>query len=84
MTQALRSELKDRGIEVIGAYPALVDTEMVAAIPMPKTPPEEVAAQILDGVQSGKNVIWPDPVSESAGGTYLENPIVFEEMLATF
>jgi short-subunit dehydrogenase len=82
MTQALRAELKGRGIDVIGAYPGGIDTEMVAGVETMKTSPDEVAARIVEGVQSGETIIWPDPISAGAGGAYLENPIALEEMLA--
>lgn len=82
MTQALRAELKDRGIDVIGAYPGGIDTEMVAGVEMMKTSPDEVATRIVEGVQTGETIIWPDPISAGAGGAYLANPIALEEILA--
>jgi NAD(P)-dependent dehydrogenase (short-subunit alcohol dehydrogenase family) len=84
MTQALRSELKGRGIDVIGAYPGGIDTDMVAGVEMMKTSPDEVATRIVEGVQAGESIIWPDPVSAGGGGAYLGNPIALEEMLAAF
>lgn len=84
MTQALRAELKGRGIDVIGAYPGGIDTDMVAGVEMLKTPADDVAVRIVEGVQAGEAIIWPDPISTGAGGAYLENPIALEEMLAAF
>jgi NAD(P)-dependent dehydrogenase (short-subunit alcohol dehydrogenase family) len=84
MTQALRVELKARGIDVIGAYPGGIDTDMVAGVEMMKTSPIEVAKRIVEGVQAGETIIWPDPTSAGAGGAYLENPIALEEMFAAF
>ncbi len=84
MTQALRAELKGRGIDVIGAYPGGIDTDMVAGVEMMKTSPDEVAARIVEGVQAGESIIWPDPISAGGGGAYLENPVALEEMLAAF
>ena len=49
MTQALRPVLRERGIAVHGAYPAGIDTDMLAGIDAPKTPAAEVAAGVLDG-----------------------------------
>jgi NAD(P)-dependent dehydrogenase (short-subunit alcohol dehydrogenase family) len=82
MTQALRAELRVRGVDVIGAYPGGIDTEMVAGVEMMKTSPEEVAARIVEGIRANEAIIWPDPISSGAGGAYLENPIALEEMLA--
>ena len=81
MTQALRAELRDRGIDVIAAYPAGIDTDMVAGRAMPKTPPAEVAARVVAGLGAGETIIWPDPVSAGAGQAYLENPLALEAML---
>lgn len=82
MTQALRAEVRGRGIDVVAAYPGGIDTDMVATIEMMKTSPAEVAARIVEGVQAGETVIWPDPVSAGAGGVYVEDPIGLEELLA--
>ena len=49
---------------------------------MMKTPPDEVAARIVEGVQAGETIIWPDPTSAGAGGAYLKDPMALEEMLA--
>jgi NAD(P)-dependent dehydrogenase (short-subunit alcohol dehydrogenase family) len=84
MTQALRAELKDRGIDVIGAYPGGIDTDMVAGVEMMKTPPDEVAVRIVEGIQADETIVWPDPISAGGGVAYLENPIALEEMLAAF
>ncbi len=81
MTQAMRSELKGRRIDVFAAYPGGIDTEMVSGVDMMKTAPAEVAARIIECIQSGESVVWPDVVSAGAGQAYLNNPIALEEML---
>lgn len=43
MTQALRAELRGRGIEVLGAYPGGIDTDMLAGVEADKARPEVVA-----------------------------------------
>ena len=40
ITQALRAELRDREITVLGAYPGSLDTDMLAGVEAPKAPPE--------------------------------------------
>src|SRR5437867_4661806 len=50
LTQGLRAGLKGQGIQVFGVYPGPVDTDMAKGIPMDKTPAEDVARAILEGV----------------------------------
>jgi NAD(P)-dependent dehydrogenase (short-subunit alcohol dehydrogenase family) len=61
LTQALRPLLASRGITVHGVYPSTIDTDMVAEVDLPKTPPAEVAAGILDGLAEDQEDILPDP-----------------------
>jgi NAD(P)-dependent dehydrogenase (short-subunit alcohol dehydrogenase family) len=65
LTQSLRASLASRGIAVHGVFPGPVDTDMAASIPLQKTSPRDVANAILDGVASGKEDIFPDPMSKS-------------------
>jgi len=65
LTQSLRGSLVNRGIAVFGVFPGPVDTDMAASIPLQKTSPSDVARAILDGVASGKEDIFPDPMSAS-------------------
>lgn len=65
MTQSMRGSLASRGIAVHGVFPGPVDTDMAASIPFQKTSPTDVANAILDGVASGNEDIFPDPMSKS-------------------
>jgi NAD(P)-dependent dehydrogenase (short-subunit alcohol dehydrogenase family) len=82
MTQALRAELRDRGIEVIGAYPGGIDTGMLAGVDGDKAAPEAVAARIVAGIDSGATTIWPDDASAGAGAVYVADPLRLEQLLA--
>ena len=82
ITQALRAELRGSGIEVIGAYPGGIDTDMLSGVEADKAAPEVVAARILDGLANGDSVVWPDDASADAGAVYLTDPIKLEHMLA--
>jgi NAD(P)-dependent dehydrogenase (short-subunit alcohol dehydrogenase family) len=82
MTQALRAELRGTGIDVIGAYPGGIDTDMLAGVEADKATPELVAARIVDGIASGDTVVWPDDASAGAGLVYLTDPIRLEQLLA--
>lgn len=82
MTQSLRAELRDTGIEVIGAYPGGIDTDMLAGVEAEKAAPEVVAAGIVAGIATGRSVVWPDDASAEAGTVYLSDPLALEQMLA--
>src|SRR5215469_7888864 len=81
MTQALRAELRDRGITVLGAYPGGIDTDMLAGVEIDKADPEVVAQRIVAGLAAGETVVFPDDVSAGAGSVYLSDPLKLEQML---
>jgi len=81
-TQALRAELRDRGITVLGAYPAGIDTDMLAGVEADKAAPELVAMRIVAALAAGEIVVFPDDASASAGSVYLSDPVQLEKLLA--
>ncbi|QQM45323.1 SDR family oxidoreductase [Streptomyces liliifuscus] len=62
-TNSLRLDLKPRGIGVTGLHVGYVDTDMAAKIDAPKSSPEDVAAQALDGIESGAFEVLADDLS---------------------
>ncbi|GAA4383695.1 SDR family NAD(P)-dependent oxidoreductase [Agromyces bauzanensis] len=82
LTQALRAAVRDDGIEVIGAYPGGIDTDMLAGVDADKADPAAVAERILAGTEAGEQIIWPDDASAGAGKVYLGDPVQLERMLA--
>jgi NAD(P)-dependent dehydrogenase (short-subunit alcohol dehydrogenase family) len=82
ITQALRAELRPRGIEVIGAYPGGIDTDMLAGVDAEKADPDIVAARIVAGIDGSDAVIWPDDASAGAGSVYVTDPLRLEQLLA--
>lgn len=65
LTQSLRALLAGRGVTVHAVLPGPVDTDMSRAVDIPKASPESVAQIIFDGVESGEEEIFPNPLSES-------------------
>ncbi len=63
MTQSLRANLAGKGIAVHGVFPGAVDTDMIAAVEMPKTSAADVARAIVAGIDAGEEDIFPDPMS---------------------
>jgi NAD(P)-dependent dehydrogenase (short-subunit alcohol dehydrogenase family) len=80
LTQASRALLQ--GVTVYGVYPGPVDTDMVKALPLEKTPPEDVANAILDGVEAGNEDILPDPFARAFGERFYASPKSAERQAA--
>jgi NAD(P)-dependent dehydrogenase (short-subunit alcohol dehydrogenase family) len=78
LTQALRPVLREKGIGVHGVYPAGIDTDMLAGVDAPKTPPRDVAAGLLDGLAADQEDIFPDPNAQAMAGTWWADPKAFE------
>ncbi len=64
MTLSLRASLAKTNIDVHSVFPGAVDTDMLDGIDIPKTSPVEIAQAIIDGVNAGKEDIFPDPMSK--------------------
>ena len=83
LTQALRPVLAQRAITVHGVYPGGIDTDMLAGIDAPKTPPAEVAAAVLDGLAADLEDIFPDPSAEAMSQTWWSDPKSFERAFSS-
>lgn len=65
-TNSLRVELAAVGVHVIGVHMGYVDTGMAAHVDGPKMLPEELVAQVYDGVEAGAYEIVADGISAHA------------------
>ncbi|HEX6525164.1 MAG TPA: SDR family NAD(P)-dependent oxidoreductase [Streptosporangiaceae bacterium] len=81
ITQALRAELRDRGVSVLGAYPGGIDTDMLAGVDAEKASPALVAERIAAALAAGETVVFPDDASAAAGQVYQQDPLKLEQML---
>jgi len=84
MTQALRPELKAKGIEVLAVLPGPIDTDMVRALQMPKTSPGETAKGVLAGIARGEEDIFPDPMALEMRALWNKSPKEYERAFASF
>jgi NAD(P)-dependent dehydrogenase (short-subunit alcohol dehydrogenase family) len=82
LTQALRPVLAAKGVTVHGVYPGGIDTDMIAGIEVAKTPPAEVAARLLDGLQADEEDIFPDPNAVAMAEVWRGDPKAFERAFA--
>ncbi len=65
LTQSLRALLAPNGVRVQAVLTGPVDTDMTRGFDIPKATAEFVAGAILDGIESGHDEIFPDPMSQS-------------------
>ena len=82
LTQGARMLLGAQGTRVAGVYPGPVDTDMARGIELDKAKPRDVANAILDGVEEGREDIFPDPFAEQFGQQYQSSPKESEQQFA--
>jgi NAD(P)-dependent dehydrogenase (short-subunit alcohol dehydrogenase family) len=65
-TDSMRLELGPRGVQVVGVYVGLVDTDMGNAFAdTPKSDPAAVVRQVLDGIESGAEDVLADDMTRT-------------------
>ncbi|SEC66577.1 Short-chain dehydrogenase [Streptomyces sp. 3213] len=80
-TNSLRLDLKPRGIEVTGLHVGYVDTDMAAHVDAPKSTPESVAAQALDGIEAGAfEVLADDLTRQVKAGLSAEGSALYPQL----
>ncbi|HPX36567.1 MAG TPA: SDR family oxidoreductase [Mycobacterium sp.] len=62
-TESMRTELAPRGVQVVGVYVGLVDTDMASFSDAPKSDPADVVRQVLDGIESGAGEVLADELT---------------------
>ena len=78
LTQALRPVLAAKGISVHGVYPAGIDTDMLAGIDAPKTPPGRSPRACSTASPPAQEDIFPDPNAKAMAATWWSDPKAFE------
>lgn len=73
-TDAMRLELAPRGVQVVGVYVGLVDTDMASFSDSPKSNPTDVVRQVLDGIEAGADEVLADEMTRAVR-TQLNLPI---------
>lgn len=66
MSNGLREELRDSGIQVSSLFLGSTDTDMMAAIDVPKNRPEDIAAIALEKWEGGVSEILADEAAQDA------------------
>lgn len=81
MTQLIRTKLIEQNTLVIGVYAGLIDTEMAENVSVPKTLPSDVARAALEGIQNGKEEVFPDTQSHQMYKDLFNDPKAFENQM---
>lgn len=73
-TQALRSELKQKNINLTGIFPGPVDTDMNEGLEIEMASPEELAKTILASILAGEEDIYPDAMAKDVYNKWKNDP----------
>lgn len=60
LTNGLRHELRAQGTQVLALHMGFVDTDLVHALDVPKSRPEDIVARALDALESGADEVLAD------------------------
>ncbi len=83
ITQALREQLAEQGTAVISVHPGPIATELLDGTGFEEVaePPSQVAEGIINALQKGEALLFPDSMAKQVGGAYqgfAENVILAE------
>lgn len=71
MTQALRSQMKEQGTQVISVHPGPIETDMAKEASLDETdPPSVVAEAIISAIESSQFHVFPDSMSQELWQSY--------------
>ncbi len=59
VAMSLRAYLAPKGVAVVNAFPAGIDTDMLAGVEAPKDSPEAVVSDVLDAIENGREDVYP-------------------------
>jgi NAD(P)-dependent dehydrogenase (short-subunit alcohol dehydrogenase family) len=82
LTQSMRADLGKRGISVHSVFPGAVDTDMIRAFQMAKTPAIDVARSTLTGIEAGEEDIFPDAMSQQLYSVWRQDHKAVERQFA--
>ena len=63
LTNSLRLELASQHTQVVAVHVGFMDTDMTAALDVPKSSPDDIARLVLDAVQAGESEVLADDAS---------------------
>jgi short-subunit dehydrogenase len=64
-TNALRIELREKGIQVLALHVGFLDTDLTGGLNVKKKDPQQVAARTLDALENGSEEVLADAPTEA-------------------
>lgn len=83
-TQGLRAEMAQIGTQVVGVYPSLVDTDMMAGTDGQKMDPDALAREVLNAVANGETEVFPGKQAKQIRDNLAKDPKAVEQRFARF
>ncbi len=78
LTNALRHELATQGTQVLGLHMGYVDTDLTHDFDIPKSSPQEIVTQALNGLEAGLDEVLADAITQQVKqGLTAERPVYF-------
>jgi NAD(P)-dependent dehydrogenase (short-subunit alcohol dehydrogenase family) len=83
LTKAVRFELRAQGTLVVGVHAGYIDTAMTAGLTAPKSSPDDIAARIVAGIESGAEEILADERSQAVHAAVFKNEAALDTSMQT-
>lgn len=77
LTNGLRNELRPRGTLVVAVHVGYMDTDLTAGAQVPKTSPADVARQVLDAIDAGKEEVLADSTARRVKAGLAAEPAIY-------
>src|SRR5207237_1063266 len=81
LTEGIRIELRSQGTLVTAVHAGYIDTDMVTSVNAPKTSPEEVAANIIEGLRKDQEEVLADQMSHEIKAVLAPNRELFYQQV---
>jgi NAD(P)-dependent dehydrogenase (short-subunit alcohol dehydrogenase family) len=82
-TNALRTDVRDQAIQVLGLHVGMLDTDMTRGIDARKSDPRDVVAVTLDGLENGDEEVLADHKAQEVKSTLSSaRPFYFDPVFA--
>jgi NAD(P)-dependent dehydrogenase (short-subunit alcohol dehydrogenase family) len=83
LTNGLRIELADQGIQVVGLHAGFIDTDLTRNIDVPKSSPEDIVGTTLNALERGDGQVLADEITRQVHrGLSADQPVYFESAAA--
>lgn len=73
LSNGLRNELHGQGTQVVSVHAGYIDTDMVKDVDSPKSPPQDIAAAVLAGIEAGDSEVLSDDTSRHVKAGFAES-----------